>query len=96
MRQDLPAMLVLMVAVTARNIETIKELSAEHRIIDGKAVEVRLTKRRRRSGRWHETATWEIGAPGKELRRPGGLYLLLAAARPDGPQPRPSCSVHGD
>jgi hypothetical protein len=50
-RADLPAMLVLLAAVTARNIETIKELPAEHRVVDNKAVEVRLTKRRRGSGR---------------------------------------------
>ncbi|MEU2970124.1 hypothetical protein ABZ687_34770 [Streptomyces ardesiacus] len=76
-RADLPAMLVLLAAVSGRNIETIKELPAEHRIVDGKAVEVKLTKRRRSSGRWHQTVLWEIGEPGQELRQPGGLYLLL-------------------
>ncbi|MFG2989290.1 hypothetical protein ACGFZK_08330 [Streptomyces sp. NPDC048257] len=77
MRRDLPGMLVLLAAVTGRNIETIKELPAEHRIVDGKAVEVRLTKRRRGAGRWYETVLWEIGEAGQELRNPGGLYLLL-------------------
>lgn len=70
-------MLMLLAAVTARNIETIKELPAEHRVVDGKAVEVRLTKRRRGSTRWYQTVLWEIGESGQELRRPGGLYLLL-------------------
>ncbi|WP_378741277.1 hypothetical protein [Nocardia brasiliensis] len=77
LRDDLPAMMVLLVAVTGRNIETIKELPAEHRILDNRAVEVRLTKRRRGQGRWTETVTWEIGRPGQDLRQPGGLYLLL-------------------
>jgi len=76
-RADLPAMLVLLAAVTGRNVETIKELPAEHRVVGGKAVEVRLTKRRRGSGVWHQTVLWEIGQPGQELRQPGGLYLLL-------------------
>jgi hypothetical protein len=78
-RRDVPAMLVLLVAVTARNIETIKELPAEHRVLNGSAVEVRLTKRRRGAGNWSETVTWEIGPPGRELHHPGGLYLMLHA-----------------
>ncbi|MFE0916014.1 MULTISPECIES: hypothetical protein [unclassified Streptomyces] len=77
MRDDLPGMLVLMTAVSGRNVETIKELPAEHQVIEGKAVEVVLTKRRRGARRWHESVLWEIGPPGQELRHPGGLYLLL-------------------
>jgi hypothetical protein len=76
-RRDVAPLLILLVAVTGRNIETIKELPAEHRILDGHAVEVRLTKRRRGAGNWYQTATWEIGPPGRELHHPGGLYLLL-------------------
>jgi hypothetical protein len=37
---DLAPLLVLLVAVTGRNIETIKELPAEHRILEGRAVEL--------------------------------------------------------
>ena len=74
---DLAPLLVLLVAVTGRNIETIKELPAEHRILDGRAVELRLTKRRRGVRHWSDTVTWEIGAEDRELRTPGGLYLLL-------------------
>lgn len=74
---DLTPLLVLLVAVTGRNIETIKELPAEHRILDGRAVELRLTKRRRGAKRWTDTVTWEIGPAHRELRTPGGLYLLL-------------------
>ncbi|MET8848483.1 hypothetical protein [Amycolatopsis sp. NPDC004625] len=75
-RSDLEPLLVLLTAVTGRNVETIKELPAGHRVLGGRAVEVQLIKRRRGRGRWHDTATWEIGPPHRELHTPGGLYLL--------------------
>jgi hypothetical protein len=75
-RQDLVPMLVLLVATTGWNVETIKELPIEHRVIEGLAVELQITKRRRGSRRWHSTVTWEIGPPSRELHTPGGLYLL--------------------
>jgi len=74
---DLTPLLVLLVAVTGRNIETIKELPVGHRILDGRAVELRLTKRRRGARHWTDTVTWEIGPASRELHTPGGLYLLL-------------------
>lgn len=74
---DVTPLLVLLVAMTGRNVETIKELPAEHRIIEGRAVELRVTKRRRGARRWTESVTWEIGPPHRELHTPGGLYLLL-------------------
>ncbi len=76
-RKDLIPLLTLLVATTGWNIEVIKDLPAQHRIIEGLAVEVEVTKRRRGAGNWHQTATWEIGPPGKELTTPGGVYLLL-------------------
>jgi len=76
-RDDLYPMLVLLVATTGWNLEVMKELPAEYRLIEGKAVEVDLVKRRRGSRNWHHTVTWEIGAPGRELSTPGGVYLLL-------------------
>jgi hypothetical protein len=76
-RQDLVSMLVLLVAITGWNAETVKELPAEHRVIEGLAVELQVTKRRRGSRHWHSTVTWEIGPPSRELHTPGGLYLLL-------------------
>ncbi len=76
-RRDLYPMLVLLMAVTGWNLEVIKELPVEHRVIEGRAVEVDLVKRRRGPGHWHRTVTWEIGAEGRELYTPGGLYLLL-------------------
>jgi hypothetical protein len=76
-RRDLVPMLILLVATTGWNVEAIKELPAEHRVIEGLAVELLVTKRRRGSRRWHSTVTWEIGPPSRELHTPGGLYLLL-------------------
>ncbi len=75
-RPDLEPLLVLLTALTQRNVETIKELPAEHRILEGRAVELQVIKRRRGRQRWTETVTWEIGPPHRELHTPGGLYLL--------------------
>jgi hypothetical protein len=79
-RRDLPPLVALMVALTGCNVETIKELPAEHRILEGRAVELTVLKRRRGAGRWFGTATWEIGPPGRELHHPGGCYLALHRA----------------
>ncbi|MGY1960768.1 hypothetical protein [Nocardia gipuzkoensis] len=76
-RRDLCPLMVLMVAITGRNIETIKELPAHHRVIEGRAVELRTVKRRRGPHLWHTTVSWEIGDAGRELHTPGGLYLLV-------------------
>lgn len=75
--RDLCPLMVLLVAVTGRNIETIKELPAKHRIIEGRAVELRTVKRRQGPHLWHTTVNWEIGDAGRELHTPGGLYLLV-------------------
>ena len=74
---DLPPLMLLMAALAHRNGETVKELPAQHRILDGHAVEVGIVKRRHGPRRWFETVTWEIGPPGRELHYPGGMYLLL-------------------
>lgn len=76
-KRDLVPILALFVIRTGWNVEAIKELPADHRVLDGRAVELELVKRRRGPGRWHNSVTWEIGPPGRELRTPGGLYLLL-------------------
>jgi len=75
--RDVAPLLVLGVALTGRNVETLKELPAQHRLLEGKAVEVTVVKRRRGAGRWHDQATWEIGPPSRRLHTPGGFYLLL-------------------
>jgi len=74
---DLCPLMVLAVALTGRNVETIKELPAEYRILEGRAVELRVVKRRRGPRWWHTTVSWEIGERGRELHSPGGLYLLV-------------------
>ncbi|MGW0582695.1 hypothetical protein ACWD25_43810 [Streptomyces sp. NPDC002920] len=74
---DLAPLMVLLALVTERNGETLQELPARHRLLEDRAVEVRLVKRRRGADRWFETVTWEIGPEGRELHTPGGLYLLL-------------------
>ncbi|GCE40846.1 hypothetical protein Rhow_004489 [Rhodococcus wratislaviensis] len=74
---DLTPLMLLFTAITGLNAESIKELPAQHRVLDSSAVEVRFIKRRRGPRRWFQTVTWEIGAPGRELHTPGGLYLLL-------------------
>lgn len=76
-RKDLPPLMMLAAALTERNGETIKELPAAHRVLEERAVEVAIVKRRRGPQRWFQTVTWEIGVPGRELRSPGGFYLLL-------------------
>jgi hypothetical protein len=74
---DVLALLVLFVAVTGRNVETIKELPVEHTVLDGRAVQLRILKRRRGPQRWWQTVTWEIGPADRQLHTPGGLYLLV-------------------
>jgi hypothetical protein len=75
--RDIAPLLVLGVALTGRNVETLKELPAQHRLLEGKAVEVTVVKRRLGAGRWHDQATWEIGPPSRRLHTPGGFYLQL-------------------
>jgi hypothetical protein len=75
-RRDVAALMVLLVAMTGCNVETVKELPAAHRLLEGRAVEIEISKRRRGPGRWHQTVTWEVGPPDRELHTPGGVYLL--------------------
>ncbi|KPI21714.1 hypothetical protein OV450_7611 [Actinobacteria bacterium OV450] len=75
--KDLAPLMVLLALTTERNSETIKELPARHRILEDRAVELVVTKRRRGTKRWFETVTWEIGPKDRWLHTPGGLYLLL-------------------
>ncbi|MFD0008244.1 hypothetical protein ACFVJ4_38480 [Streptomyces sp. NPDC127178] len=75
--RDLAPLMVLLALVTERNGETLKELPARHRILEDRAVEVVVLKRRHGNKRWTETVTWEIGPTERELHTSGGLYLLL-------------------
>lgn len=76
-KKDLTPLLVILVALTGWNIETMKELSPTFRTIDGVAVEVDLVKRRRGRGRWHQTATWELSARPSRLVKPGDAFLAV-------------------
>ncbi|WP_034087298.1 hypothetical protein [Streptacidiphilus albus] len=75
--RDLAPLMMLAAALSERNGETIKELPVRHRVLEDRAVELVIVKRRRGARRWFETVTWEIGAPGRELHTPGGFYLLM-------------------
>ncbi|WP_339131850.1 hypothetical protein WJM95_23930 [Streptomyces sp. f51] len=73
---DMIPLVVLGVAVTGRNAETIKELPAVHRLIDGHAVAMEIVKRRRGADRWFEEVTWDVGRQSERLKTSGGYYLL--------------------
>jgi hypothetical protein len=75
--RDVVPLLVLGIVLTGRNVETLKELPVQHRLLEDKAVEVTVVKRRRGPGHWHDQATWEIGPPSRRLHTPGGFYLML-------------------
>jgi hypothetical protein len=75
---DLVPLVILMVGLSGRNGETIKELPVEHRLLEGRAVAVNLVKRRRGRTMSRETVHWETGGTdSRQLHTPGGLYLLL-------------------
>jgi hypothetical protein len=75
---DLAPLVILMVGLSGRNGETIKELPVEHRLLEGKAVAVNLIKRRRGKRLSRETVHLETGGTdSRQLHTPGGLYLLL-------------------
>jgi hypothetical protein len=76
-KMDVAPLMLLLVALTGLNAESVKELPADHRVLEDRAVEVEFVKRRRGAGHWKQTVTWEIGPTGRELHNPGGLYLLL-------------------
>ncbi|MFB7851221.1 hypothetical protein ACFC34_30010 [Streptomyces sp. NPDC056053] len=75
--QDVLPLLVLGVGLSGRNSETIKELAADHRLLQGRAVAVNLLKRRRGKARSRETIHWETGSESSQLHTPGGWFLLL-------------------
>jgi hypothetical protein len=74
---DLAPLLVLGVGLTGRNGETLKELPARHELLEGRAVALELTKRRRGPNNIYEVVQWEVGAPSRQLHTPGGYYLLV-------------------
>jgi hypothetical protein len=74
---DLPPLVILAAALSGRNGETVKELTAEHRLVEDKAVAVELVKRRRGKAMGRGSVHWEVGADSRRLHTSGGFYLLL-------------------
>jgi hypothetical protein len=75
--RDMGPLLTLAVGLSGRNVETIKELIADCEVLEGRAVRVELTKRRRGPAGMFDSAHWEIGKPHLQLHTPGGLYLMV-------------------
>lgn len=75
--RDLRPLLTLAVGLSGRNVETMKELTADCEVLEGRAVRVELTKRRRGPAGMFDHTHWEIGKPNQTLHTPGGFYLLV-------------------
>ncbi|GGK31284.1 hypothetical protein GCM10011583_73940 [Streptomyces camponoticapitis] len=76
--RDLAPLMVYAAGLSGRNPETIKELPAEHRVLEEKAVVVTLTKRRRGKANSCTTVHWSVAPdPARRLRATGSFYLLL-------------------
>ncbi|MDX3538140.1 hypothetical protein PV721_28100 [Streptomyces sp. MB09-01] len=75
---DLAPLMIYAAGLSGRNPETLKELPAEHRVLEERAVVVTLTKRRRGKANSRTTVHWSTDRdPGRRLRTAGGFYLLL-------------------
>lgn len=76
--QDLAPLLVYAAGLSGRNPETLKELPAEHRLLQERAVAVTLVKRRRGKANSRTTVHWSVDPdPNRQLRTMGSFYLLL-------------------
>ncbi|MFE6523735.1 hypothetical protein [Streptomyces sp. NPDC057794] len=73
---DLAPLLIYAAGLSGRNPETLKELPAEHRVLEGRAVALTLTKRRRGKSNARTSVHWSVDTE-RELRTMGGFYLLL-------------------
>lgn len=75
---DLAPLMIYAAGLTGRNPETLKELPAEHRLLEGRAVAITLTKRRRGKANSRTSVHWSVDEdPARELRALGSYYLLL-------------------
>ncbi|WP_338785165.1 hypothetical protein [Streptomyces sp. DG1A-41] len=76
--EDLAPLMIYAAGLTGRNPETLKELPAEHRLLEGRAVAVTVTKRRRGKANSRTTVHWSVdGDPTRQLRTSGSFYLLM-------------------
>lgn len=73
---DLAPLLIYAAGLSGRNPETLKELPAEHRLLEERAVAVTLTKRRRGKANSRTTVHWSVDED-RQLRTMGSFYLLL-------------------
>ncbi|MEU3616279.1 hypothetical protein ABZ725_28715 [Streptomyces sp. NPDC006872] len=73
---DLAPLLIYAAGLSGRNPETLKELPAEYRLLEERAVAVTLTKRRRGKANSRTTVHWSVDED-RPLRTMGSLYLLL-------------------
>ncbi|MEV0195239.1 hypothetical protein [Nonomuraea sp. NPDC050691] len=75
---DLAPLMIYAAGLTGRNPETLKELPADHQVLEGKAVALTVTKRRRGKANTHTQVHWSVHAdPGRQLAGSGSFYLLL-------------------
>ncbi|MFE2031925.1 hypothetical protein ACFXBB_01445 [Streptomyces scopuliridis] len=76
--RDLAPLMIYAAGLSGRNPETLKELPAEHRVLEGRAVVVTLTKRRRGKTNSRATVHWSVDPDAaRQLRATGTFYLLL-------------------
>ncbi|MDQ0913594.1 hypothetical protein QFZ22_009666 [Streptomyces canus] len=73
---DLAPLLIYAAGLSSSNPETLKELPAEHRLLEERAVAVTLTKRRRGKANSRASVHWSVD-PDRDLRTMGSFYLLL-------------------
>lgn len=75
---DLAPLMVYAAGLTGRNPETLKELPAEHEVLEGVAVALTLTKRRRGKTNTFTQVHWSVRQdPARQLGSAGSFYLLL-------------------
>ncbi|WP_418515460.1 hypothetical protein ACNUCX_11405 [Curtobacterium flaccumfaciens pv. flaccumfaciens] len=72
---DLAPLLVLFVALSGHNVESVKELPAAHRRVAKNSLSLKVTKRRHGFSSWEEPA--QLAIRSGDLSSPGGLYLLV-------------------
>ncbi|MFF4402630.1 hypothetical protein [Streptomyces sp. NPDC001480] len=76
--EDLTPLMIYAAVLSGRNPETLKELPAEHRFLEGRAVAVTLTKRRRGKANSHTSVHWSVDDdPARQMKTAGSFYLLL-------------------
>jgi hypothetical protein len=76
MDSDLTPMLILFALMSGRNSETLKELPADHQVLQDGVLRFQVIKRRQGMDHWFEDVHWEVGKPSRQLHTPGGIFAL--------------------